>query len=193
MQERLIVSDEVRHFHGVRFYNDSHRLGSIVADFLMEGFRQSQPGIVIATPAHRAIIYQRLADGGFDPTELETSGLLVSLDAHETLEALIVDGMPDAWRFRRTLFPVIERARGGRQRPGVIRAYGEMVDVLWKTGRMAAAAQLEVLWSLLAQTQPLSLICGYALDSSRRNADLDQICLLHSHLISEDGVATALR
>jgi hypothetical protein len=53
--------------------------------------------------------------------------------------------------------------RVGRGRETTIRAYGEMVDLLWKDGRSAASIKLEMLWNRLAGTHDFSLLCGYAM------------------------------
>jgi hypothetical protein len=48
------------------------------------------------------------------------------------------------------MIPLIELACRGRT-DCVIRAYGEMVDVLWQAGQTAAAIRLEMLWNQLAE------------------------------------------
>ena len=58
-------------------------------------------------------------------------------------------GMPDAERFQDAVVPLIEQACRGRK--CVVRAYGEMVDVLWKAGETVAAVRLETLWNQLAR------------------------------------------
>jgi hypothetical protein len=186
MARETIVTDSGR-FHAVRFYRESDNLCRIVADYLIEGFEQSQPAIIIATPDHSTAIRNYLTADGHDALALEQSGQLVSLDATETLEQFIVDGMPDSRRFRRTLTPVLERANGGR---GMIRAYGEMVDLLWQGGQTDAATRLERLWNSLAHTHSFALLCGYALGALARSAAVNEICSLHSHVVTDHGAAT---
>jgi hypothetical protein len=176
------------HFHAVRFYKDADSLCRIVGSFLAEGVDEAQPAIVIATPVHRAGITECLASKSIDVAKLERNGELLILDAEETLSRFMVDGMPDAALFRSAIVPVIEKACAGRK-DCVVRAYGEMVDVLWKAGHTVAATRLEMLWNDLARTQSFSLLCGYAMGSFYKDAAVEDVCSHHSHLISETGEA----
>ena len=67
----------------------------------------------------------------------------------------------------------------------VIRAYGEMVDVLWKAGQTAAAIQLEMLWNQLAQTHQFALLCGYSMGNFYKDAAQQEISGLHTHVSSD--------
>jgi hypothetical protein len=67
-----------------------------------------------------------------------------------------------------------------------VRAFGEMVDVLCKSGRRDAAMALEELWNELAQRRDFSLLCGYHLDVFDREsqaATLPDVCRAHSHVL----------
>lgn len=176
------------HFHAVRFYKDAASLGAIVANFLAEGFAAQQPAVVIATPLHRATLLAELHHRGLNVDALQQSGELTFLDAEETLAAFMVDGMPDPGHFRRAIVPVLEKAYRGR----TVRAYGEMVDVLWKTGHTSAATRLEMLWNDLARTQSFSLLCGYAMGNFYKAAAVEEICSHHSHVVSEAGTFSAV-
>jgi hypothetical protein len=176
------------HFHAVRFYENAEALSRIVAGFVADGFNASQPAIVIATPPHRAAIEARLRERGLDVDSLTRDGALHVVDAKAMLEEFMVEGMPDAARFKRAIVPVIEKACAGRK-PCVVRAYGEMVDVLWKADQTVAATRLETLWNVLANSHTFSLLCGYAMGSIYKNAAVEEICGHHSHVISTSGDA----
>jgi len=180
-----------RHFHAVRFYETSEALSRIVGQFLGEGFLAQQPAIVIATPAHREAISRELVSRSFDLQRLERDGDLWLLDAEEVLSQCMVDGMPDGSRFRAAIEPVIEKACRGRK-DCVIRAYGEMVDVLWKAGLTVAATRLETLWNQLAQTHAFSLLCGYSMGNFYKDAAQEEIRSHHSHILSETGEGAAI-
>lgn len=113
---------------------------------------------------------------------------MIMEDAGETLASFMVEGMPDPLRFRNRLIPMIEQASRGRAKC-VIRAYGEMVDVLWKDGQTAAAIRLETLWNQLAQTHAFSLLCGYSIGNFYKGASRDDICKQHTHVVSDHGSA----
>lgn len=174
------------HFHAVRFYENPVSLCRIVADFLGEGFRDNQPALVIATPEHRAGIEAALRGQNVDVAALRTSGELVLLDAEQVLATFMVDGMPDAKRFQATGTELIQRACGGRA-DCTVRAYGEMVDVLWKQGHSVAAMRLEMLWNKLAATQDFSLLCGYAMGHFYKGSQQQNICAQHTHVMADGG------
>jgi hypothetical protein len=180
------------HFHAVRFYKDAESLSGIVAGFLAEGIADEQPVIVIATPAHRACIEQQLTKRSIDVARMKREGTILLLDADATLAEFMVDGMPDAALFKAALIPIIERACRGRKNC-VVRAYGEMVDVLWKAGHTVAATRLETLWNALSRTHAFSLLCGYAMGSFYKDSAVEDICAHHSHVVSENGQATAIQ
>lgn len=177
---------QAQHFHAVRFYDSPGSLCRMVAGFLAEGLRGVQPALAIATPDHRAGIAAALTVQGLDVLALQASGDLLLLDAEETLATLMVDGMPDARLFHTIGTQVIQRACGGRKNC-TIRAYGEMVDVLWKQGQSVAAVRLEMLWNKLAASQDFSLLCGYAMGNFYKRTEQQEICGHHTHVVSEDG------
>jgi hypothetical protein len=168
------------HRHAVHFYGDDHELSNTTSTFLAEGLSAGQPGVVIATPAHRADILAALTSHLVDVDSARRLGDLVVLDADETLAAFMVDGMPDHGLFRRSISTVLQDAiRGREQTP--IRAYGEMVDVLWKKGQSEAAIRLEVLWNELAESYDFALLCGYAIGNFyKQTSRMIEICHLHT-------------
>ena len=178
------------HFHAVRFYENAESLSRIVAEFLADGFLMHQPAIVIGREAHRVTIEQELVDRGFDVARLKDTGQLAMLDATKVLSQFMVDGMPDAARFRAAIVPAIEQACRNRK-PCVVRAYGEMVDILWRDGHTVAATRLEMLWNELARTHDFSLLCGYSMGNFYKDASVEEICNQHSHILSETGEAAA--
>src|SRR4051812_6531666 len=88
------------HFHAVRFYDSKESLCRTVADFLGEGIALGQPALVIATPRHRDGILQELRSRGVDGDALAAAGDLLMLDAREVMATFMVDGMPDAEKFK---------------------------------------------------------------------------------------------
>jgi hypothetical protein len=176
--------------HAVRFYESRQSLAGMVGQFLGEGFVAGLPAVVIATPEHVAAIKGVLTARFFNVGRLEAAGDLIMVDADATLAQFMVDGMPDAARFRNAVTPLIERAcRGGKD--CVIRAYGEMVDVLWKAGHTVAAVRLETLWNQLAQTHAFALLCGYSMGHFYKDAAHQEICGLHTHVSSDPAADSA--
>jgi hypothetical protein len=179
-----------RHFHAVRFYQDPQSLCDIVARFVAQGLEHGEPGVVIATPAHVNGILERLASG-HDVPALRADRRLVFLDAQDTLDRFVVHGSPHGIDFWNTIVPVFKQVTEGRGHC-TVRAYGEMVDVLWKAGLTPAASKVEMLWNHLALSHSFALLCGYAMDNFYQAAAVDEICSHHSHVVSSAGTVTAV-
>lgn len=175
MNER--PQERIPHDHAVRFYESDAFLSSEVCKFLAEGIAAGERAIVIATPQHRHAFAKQLGALQSD---------IVMLDADETLARFMVDGMP-AWdRFLAVIGPVIANASGPERRK--VRAYGEMVDVLWKRGSHRAAIRLEELWNDLREHHELNLLCAYAIDSLYQNHSIAEVCGAHSHVLPRENV-----
>jgi len=86
----------------------------------------------------------------------------------------------DAECFEDAINPILDTAAGGRKR--LVRIYGEMVDVLWRSGREDAALSLEILWHQLIAGRKCSLLCGYA-SSVCHDERFNTICDRHSHVM----------
>ena len=174
--------------HAVQLYDDDALLCDRIASYLAPGLRAGETAIVIAEDARRAAIRARLEALGVDVSGALDAGDLIALDAHATL-ALFLTGDELSWeRFERVVGRVIDELHA--RRPGKrLRAYGEMVDVLWRAGKRTTALELEEMWNRLAQTRAFALLCAYRTgpalgrDESGRRGDLDAACAVHSHIL----------
>ena len=184
------TAPHVGHFHAVQFYNDAGMLATMVASFLAEGLLKGDAGVVIATPEHRLQIEAALRGHSLDVDRMRQLGELVVLDARETLDAFMVDGMPHAGTFTYVVGRVLDQACTSKPEC-TIRAYGEMVNVLWKDGLEAAAIRLETLWNELANTRDFKLLCGYSMGNFYKGAAIEDIRGQHTHLV-EDTTAPAV-
>ena len=147
------------------------------------------PAILIATEAHKAEILRRLTDHVNVDDALNNKDLVV-LDAARTLEGLIVRDMPDANAFESTVGRLVADTLRGRPTPTVLRAYGEMVDVLWKDGKPDAAIRLEMLWNKLARKYGFALLCGYAMGNFyKQTRGFDDVCRQHAQVIPSPEMA----
>lgn len=174
-----------KHYHAVQFYKDEASLAGTVANFLAEGISTGQPGLVIATAAHADSIIREVAQLGLDVETLRTTGELQFFDARKTLSSFMIGALPDPVRFRLRIGEVIEQLCG-RRKPCPVRAYGEMVDLLWQDGNADGAIKLEILWNQLATTYEFSLLCGYAVGhfyKETRDPRYQDVCDQHSHVM----------
>src|SRR4051794_6576098 len=150
--EQVVVPSQ----HVAQFYETVPFLLDTVREFLSVSLRSGQAAVVIATPAHRAGIEERLVADGLDLDGAVARGQYVALDAGETLAAITVDGAPNAEQFEAVVGGVIAQAMASYQH---VRAFGEMVALLAADGQYEAAIHLERLWNDLRQTWAFSLLC----------------------------------
>ena len=169
--------------HFVQVYNDEAFLCEAVAAYAGTGLRAGEGVIIIATALHREAFRRCLEEIGLPVGEAEERGQLVFLDAAETLARFTTGGMPDWQTFHALIGGVIAKIRLDYP---TVRAYGEMVDVLWQRGERDAAMRLEEFWNDLAQLQTFSLFCAYYmdnLDAAAYQGPLECVCKVHTHLI----------
>jgi hypothetical protein len=173
-----IVRHPGQHDHLVQVYTDTEFLVEAVAEYLATGLRAGEGAIVIARPENRKRFLSALEARAVHP-----GGALRMLDAEETLGAFMVDGMPQWTAFHQACGGAIAELR--LQYP-TVRAYGEMVDILWQRGEQSAALRLEDFWNELGKLQTFSLLCTYQmdpLDAETYGGALQAVCGCHSHLI----------
>jgi PAS domain S-box-containing protein len=183
------ASAEQLHLHAVQFYEDESYLATVVGEFLADGLKAGQPVIVVATPAHRTAFVRQLGELGIDVAAARGSGQFQLLDARETLAKFTVGTERNVDRFNSTIGSVIARGLRGREGTAV-RAYGEMVDVLWKDGDTAGAIQVEQFWNALAKHHHFALLCAYSMGSFCRASDADaflRVCGEHSHVLPTES------
>jgi len=174
------------HVHAVRFYENAAALSRIVADFIGEGLAHSSPALIIATPEHCSAVELQLMARGVDVAALIAAGDLTIDDASTMLRKFMRDGMPDPVRFKDVLIPLLERIVANHENQ-MVRAYGEMVDLLWRAGRTAAAIKVEMLWNELANSHDFALLCGYSMGNFYKNASVEEICEQHTHVVAANG------
>jgi diguanylate cyclase (GGDEF)-like protein len=175
------------HDHLVEFYETEDFLVDTVGTFLVPALMEGDAAIVVASAEHRRRFEAALADAGVDVEAAAGEGRYLALDAADVLARFMVAGRPDATRFRDMIGPLMDRAaQGGRQ----IRAYGEMVALLWDDGDVSSAMALEDLWNDLSATREFMLLCAYpmrAFDDDASSAAFKRICDQHTDVIPSEG------
>jgi len=168
------------HEHRVQFYEKDAFLLDELIGFIDAGFEAGQAGIVIATQPHLDDLERRLQERS------SPSGRYIVMDAAETLSKFMVDGWPDERLFAEVIGEVIQRAaRDGDRNVRRVRAFGEMVSLLWAQGAHEAAIRLEELWDGLAATLPVSVLCAYPIEGfhdEEHGGAFSRICATHSHV-----------
>ncbi len=156
--------------HLVRYYDGDVALIEEIGEFLIAGLAAGESAVVVATPTHRDGIERHLKGQGIKVAEARRASRYVALDAAETLARITTDGWPDAVRFGEIVGGAVGRATAAGSAMHV-RAFGEMVALLWADGRRDAAIRLEELWNDLASGHSFSLMCGYPLAAFGAHSD----------------------
>jgi anti-sigma regulatory factor (Ser/Thr protein kinase) len=173
--------------HVVQFYERDEDLVAGVGRYLLDAAGEAAAAVVIATEAHRDAFARHLGAQGLDVAAARENGSLVLLDAATTLDRFTPEGRIDREVFFEVIGGVLRDAgRDGR----AVRAYGEMVALLWDAGDVLAAIDLETLWNELAAELPFSLYCAYRSESvvGHEHAEaLHEVCRLHSSVVPVPG------
>ena len=188
--------------HIVQLYQDQEFLNRAVCRFAASAIANGEGVILVPTEAHWDAFRPRLEAEGVDTKAAQESGQLSVVDADELLPQFMRDAMPDAPIFLGLAADVIGRARdGGRYKR--VRWWGEMVNVLWERGDVAASMELEDQFHHLAQEHEIAIFCSFVMDNFNGEVHtrmLPRLGTNHSHLIPvedyarlERAVADALR
>jgi hypothetical protein len=173
--------------HLVQLYGgDDQLLIGHVVRYLLEGLKRGDGLLVIASPAHREAIGHHMGAEDAGTAAAIRGGRLVLLDASETLDRFMVDGQPDWALFEQVVGGICESVRG-RVGEGGLRAFGEMVGLLWIKGQYSAAIRLEEYWNRLLEAHALCLYCAYPIDPLGRDFEstkLQALLGVHTHLLA---------
>ena len=172
------------HDHFVEIYESDPAMVESVVRFVRLGVESGEAAMVVAEKPHIEGIERGLRELGIDPRILEARGLYLPFDSKETLDLFMVDGVPDANRFERSVGAAVARAgQGGRG----VRVFGEMVAVMWREGDVSGALQLEDMWNDLATRMNFKLFCAYPAEGfgDSNLEPLRAVCHRHSHVIAE--------
>lgn len=169
--------------HVVQIYENDEAFFNILEGFVSSGIAADECVILIATAGHLSTLTDRLTRQGNDIDALTADDQLILLDAKETLAQFMVNGWPEADLFNKTVSRIIQRAKNKNRS---VRAFGEMVALLWAEGETAATVHLEILWNRFCETQAFCLLCAYPRAGFTQdiNSSAHTICCAHSKMIS---------
>lgn len=178
-------------------HSDAKSLGRNVGTYLARPLKSGGCALIVATPEHTESIHAQLRRHRVGVQRALDEGRLVCLDASETLSRFMVGGYPDPEKFDRVVGTLV-RTLVARSAGGQLRAYGEMVGLLWTQNQFPAAIRLEQLWNRLRKALPFSLYCGYSIDVFGREFEprlIEALLSAHTHLLPEaegDGLRAAV-
>lgn len=189
------IESAPRGVHGVRVYQADDDLAAAVSAYFEAGFRAGSPAVAVVTADRRRSLTHTLQLGGWSVDDLERERLLVWADADDVLHRILDGPRPSAERFRDIAGGLLDEAAAGFA-GRTVRAFGEMVDLLWQSGDRAAAIELEELWNELGKTRNFSLLCAYRLDVLDLDVEADALPEVlrvhtHAHTVSEPSKFSA--
>ena len=177
--------------HIVQLYQDQQFLNRAVCRFAAGAIANGEGVILVPTAAHWEAFRPRLEAEGVDVEAAQGDGQLTVVDADETLPRFMKDAMPDAPVFLGLAAEVISKARGEGRYPKV-RWWGEMVNVLWEQGNVAASMSLEDQFDRLAKHHEIAIFCSFVMDNFNSEVHsrlLPRLGQNHSHLIPVEDYA----
>ena len=175
--------------HLLQIYEDEGVLLNTLEGFVSGGLELGEGVVLIVTPAHLKAIEDRLLARGIDLEAARAHDQYIPLDAHATLGKFMRRGMPDKELFKSLMLALLSRARGRSWRR--VRAFGEMVVLLWSQRNPAATVELEHLWHALCKAERFSLLCAYPLKGFEGDAShsVKRISAAHSNTIAGHGAS----
>lgn len=183
--EQIFWGEIAPYDHVVQIYENDDALLDLLSGFVNDGFRHGESVVIIATDLHLQALNTRLAALGYSVADLVATYQYIPLDADETLSQFMVNDWPDENLFNAAVSDIITRAKGeGRK----VRAFGEMVAVLWAKGQVGATIRLEHLWNKFCESQAFCLFCAYPQSGFTQDASesIMHICGAHSKMVARN-------
>lgn len=169
--------------HFAQIYEEDSDFLDTLEGFVVSGLQDGDSVVLIITPEHLARLEDRLKAYGDETVTLARSlGQLITADAEQVLSRFMVNGWPDEERFVRTVTELLESSRKAGRR---IRAFGEMVALLWAQGQNGATVRLEHLWHKMCDEERFPLFCAYPKSGFTQDSasSLHEICHIHSRIV----------
>jgi hypothetical protein len=168
--------------HSVQIYSDEVSFMDALEGYVSTGLRTGESVVLISTAAHLHELEKRLRGHWIDIDRARWEDRYIALLAPEVMARFMVDGMPDEARFNAVAGELLKRARVGDRK---VRAFGEMVAILWAEGNFAAAIALENLWNKVQAVERFPLFCAYPRSgfSGDDTTSLQSVCSTHSRVI----------
>ncbi len=176
------------HDHLVQFYDGEEFLLKTVINFIAPALLCGEGVVLIATEQHLRILKSSLQELQLPPEEFIEMGQLKMLDAEFILKQIMSHDQIDPVKFDAVVGGLLVEI-GPRYE--TIKAFGEMVNVLWQQGRHIAAHELEKLWNSCLENKNVTLLCAYSMDALCEEKDgvsFIDICNCHSHVLPAEGV-----
>ena len=186
-----VVADAAPGDHIVQLYQDQEFLNRAVCRYARAGIANGEGVMLFPTLAHWDAFRPRLEAEGVDVRAAQERGQLTVIDADELLPRFMRGAMPDPPTFNVVIGDIFGRARAGGSFQKM-RAWGELVNVLWERGDVAGSMNLEDLFDQLNKIVSIVMFCSFLMDNFNgdvHEAMLPRLGTNHSHLIPVEDYA----
>ena len=165
------------HLHHAHAYAAPAELADGVGSYLADGLRAGGEVRVVAVEEHHRRIEADLAHRGVAVDRARREGRYARVDADDVVADIDRRGSVGA-SFARHVVPAL-----ASRSAGPLQVYGEVVGLLWSSGRTREALELEALWNGLQEHRSFDLYCGYDAASLIGTPDgLDEVARHHTHV-----------
>lgn len=169
--------------HICEFYETADELANCICDFVVPGITRGDGIILVATSSNLDKFQTALERRSIDVHRAKSVQKLIMMDAHETLNSFMVNGMPDPDKFEKNVGKLVTDFKMKYPR---FRAFGEMVNILWENNNLEGALKLEGMWTQLNDKLGFSMLCGYSNQKFKNRSNieaLNAICAAHTHIV----------
>ena len=168
--------------HVLQIYDNNEVFINTLSQFVGDGINSGDCTIVIATQEHIESLVSLLNEHGINVDSLKNEDQFIALDAETVLQSFMVNDWPDPIKFFNTISDLFKRASKKNRN---VRAFGEMVALLWSKGLNGATVQLEHLWNQFCAEHHMTLFCAYPKSGFTEDAEqsIKHICNTHSKVI----------
>jgi uncharacterized protein YhfF len=145
--------------------------------FARSGLRTGNGAISLATEGKRRALAGRLRTRGYDLDLARAEDGYIPIDVADALSTFIINGQREDARFNPLVTDLMMRANGNERR---VRAFGEMVALLWSQGNSRATVALYELWNKRFEEGAFRLFCAYP----HGDFSLDAVASIAKNLLS---------
>jgi hypothetical protein len=173
-------ADIPRAEHIVHIYPSNEAFLDALEGFVAAGVDQNEAVVVIVTPEQLQALGERLRKRSMDIDALQAGKALIAMDADESLGKFMIRDWPDEALFLHFVHRILVRT-GNRR----VRAFSELVALLWARGHREAMLRLEGLWHRACASTELTLLCAYPRDAfpEDRKSTIKDIQAAHSFVL----------
>jgi hypothetical protein len=168
--------------HIVQVYETDKIFLETLEGFAGTGILNGENVVIVATDNNIRQLDERLSSHRFNLRELRETKRYTTFDAEEVLSRFMTGNWPDEEKFQSVITEIISLVKDTPERK--VRAFSEMVTLLWQRGLQVATVYLEGLWEQLCDHQDFTLYCAYPKNYFKSTPRaLESICRSHTKVI----------